>query len=77
MKHLRVIDEAGNKQDYEAEFVPRIGERIVLEYSIGKEQPVKLHYFRVKDVEYHLQNPIDVQARILIEEEHAPELWPE
>jgi hypothetical protein len=30
MKHLRVIDETGSKSDYEAEFVPRIGERILL-----------------------------------------------
>jgi hypothetical protein len=72
MKYLRVIDPNGNKQDYEAEFVPRIGERIVLEYGIGS-QPVTTHFFRVKDVEYHLQNPVDVQARILLEEDSNDE----
>jgi hypothetical protein len=75
MKHLRVIDEAGNKQDYEAEFVPRIGERIRLEYGRGSE-PVRPHFFRVKDVEYRLDNPVDLQVSILVEEETAPEHWP-
>ena len=75
VKNLRVIDEVGNKQDYEAEFVPRIGERITLVYGIGGE-PVTEHFHRVKDVEYFLQNPVDVQVRVLIEEESNPEHWP-
>ena len=75
MRYLTVIDQAGNKQDYEAEFLPRIGERIVLEYGIGG-QPVREHFHRVKDVEYYLQKPTDVQVRILTEEEHTPERWP-
>ena len=76
MKYLRVIDEAGNNQDHETEFVPRIGERIMLEYGVGRE-PVKPHYFRVKDVEYRLHNKSEHQVAILVEEEHDPQLWPE
>jgi hypothetical protein len=72
MKTLRVIDSIGNKQDYETEFVPRIGERIVLVYGTGRA-PVETHFFRVKDVEYHLQNPETAQARILIEEDSDSE----
>lgn len=76
MKYLRVIDEAGNKHDYEAELVPRIGERIVLEYGEDKSS-VRPHYFRVAGVEYRLQNPVDVQVRILIEKERDAKPWPE
>jgi hypothetical protein len=75
MKFLRVVDQAGNRTDYEAEFVPRIGERIVLEYGTGGE-PVRPHYFRVKDVMYRLDNPPQEQVAILTEEESAPEHWP-
>lgn len=76
MKLLRVIDQDGNKQAYETEFVPRIGERIQLEYRTGPE-PMRLHYFRVKDVMYRLQEKPDIQVAILIEEEHDPQIWPE
>jgi hypothetical protein len=57
-----------NKTDYEAEFVPRIGERILLEYGIGSD-PVRPHYFRVKDVMYmyRLDNKPENQVAILIE----------
>lgn len=75
MKHLRVIDEIGNKHDYEAEFVPRIGERIRLEFGIGND-PVREHFYRVKDVEYRLDNPVEHQVMILIEEEKNPQRWP-
>jgi hypothetical protein len=75
MENLRVIDEAGNRQDYKTEFVPRIGERIVLEYGTGGA-PVRTHYLRVKDVAYHLGQPVGVQAQILVIEEDEPELWP-
>jgi hypothetical protein len=34
MRYLSVIDRAGNEKDYETEFVPRIGERIQLEYAV-------------------------------------------
>ena len=76
MKYLRVIDEVGNNTDYETEFVPRTGERIMLEYgrSGGAIEP---HYLRVKDVEYRLQNKPESQVAILVEEEHDPKLWPE
>ena len=75
MAHLRVIDQAGNKQDYETDYLPRIGERIMLEYGIGKD-PVAIHYFRVKDVMYRLQEKPDVQAAILIEEDTDTGHWP-
>lgn len=75
MEKLRVIDPDGNEQDYETEFVPRIGERVILKYGTGG-QPVTTHSFRVKDVEYYLDHKPDVQARILIEEDAAPEDWP-
>ncbi len=72
-----MIDQAGNKQDYETEFVPRMGERIVLSFGNYRENNVREHFFRVKDVEYHLQNRSDIQARILIEEETNAERWPD
>jgi hypothetical protein len=76
MKYLRVITaETGGKADYEAEFVPRIGERIFLEYGTGNE-PVRPHYFRVKDVEYRLDNSVDHQVGILVAEEKNAEPWP-
>ena len=75
MKHLRVIDQIGNKRDYLAESVPRIGERIFLEYGIGSE-PVSPHYFRVKDVMYRLDQPVELQVAILTEEETDAEDWP-
>jgi hypothetical protein len=70
-----VIDQAGNKTDYETEFVPRIGERIELEYGIGRGS-LQVHYFRVKDVLYRLQAPTDHQVAILIEEEDDARPWP-
>ena len=41
-----MVDQAGNGTDHEAELVPRIGERVVLVYSVGGG-PVREHYFRV------------------------------
>ena len=76
MKNLRVIDEAGNKTDYETEFVPRIGERIMLEYKSGSD-PLREHYFRVKDVLYRLDKDPATQVAILIAEEHDAAPWPE
>jgi hypothetical protein len=71
MENLRVIDHIGNKQDYQTEFVPRIGERIVLEFKISGT-----HYYRVKDVAYHLSNPQHLQATILIEDDPDKAHWP-
>jgi hypothetical protein len=68
MKFLRVVDQAGNKQDYEAEVVPRIGERILRVYGTGSEA-VRPHYFRVTDVMYNLDNKPDAQAAVLVVEE--------
>lgn len=76
MENLRVIDQDGNRQDYATEFVPRIGERVILTFGTGG-QPIRPHYFRVKDVAYHLDNPVKTQATILVDEEANPELWPE
>ena len=76
MKLLRVVDQAGNRTDYETEFVPRIGERILLQYGTGGD-PVRPHYFRVKDVVYRLDEPPDIQVAILIEKESDPEPWPD
>jgi hypothetical protein len=75
-KYLRVIDEIGNKADYEVEFIPRIGERILLEFARGQEQKVRSHYYRVKDVQYNLGQPVTHQVAILIEEERDAEPWP-
>lgn len=76
MKFLRMMDQIGNKSDYETDFVPRIGERIELDYGIGNE-PVRTHYFRVKDVMYRLDNRPEHQVAILVEEETEPEMWPD
>ena len=72
---LRVVDQAGNRFDYEAESVPRIGDLILLEYAIGAE-PVMPHYYRVTDVMYRLDQPPENQAAILIEAEAETVLWP-
>jgi hypothetical protein len=75
MRYLRVIDRAGNKTDYETEFVPRIGERIQLEYALGRGSK-QVHCFRVKDVVYNLQAKPDHQATIVVEEDDSQESWP-
>jgi hypothetical protein len=74
MKSLRVIDEIGNRQDIDTDYVPRIGERIILVYGTGGE-PVKEHYLRVKDVTYRLDNKRDNQAAILVMKDSS-EPWP-
>ena len=76
MRNLRVVDQVGNQHDYETEFVPRIGERIELRYGFAGD-PVRTHYFRVKDVMYRLSNSPENQAAILVEEENDPSLWPD
>jgi hypothetical protein len=75
MKHLHVIDQAGNRHDHEAEFVRRIGERIMMMFGIAGA-PVTDHYFRVKDVEYVFDNDREERVAILIEEERDPVRWP-
>lgn len=76
MKLLRVIDELGNKTDYETDWVPRIGERLVLVQGLNKES-VTDHYYRVKDVVYFLNNRSECQAAVLVAEESNPQPWPE
>ena len=61
MLSLRVVDQAGNGTDYEVEVVPRIGERVVLVYGVGR-RPVSEHYFRVQDVMYKLGNKPDART---------------
>jgi hypothetical protein len=75
MKSVRVVDQFGNKTDYETETVPRIGERIVMDYGIGSE-PVRPHYFRVVDVMYNLSMKED-NAAVLVTEETNPKHWPD
>ena len=86
MKTLRVIDQSGNRHDYETDFVPRIGEHIVLVYGRGGDtgtprgrgrEPPAPHYLRVTDVLYRLDNPTGHQAAILVAEETNSEPWPE
>jgi hypothetical protein len=75
MKYLHVIDQAGNRHDYEGGFVPRIGERIKMMFGIGGA-PVTDHYSRVKDVEYVFDNDREGRVAILIKEERDPLRWP-
>ena len=70
-----MVDQTGSKSDYDAEFVPRIGERISLTFSRGAE-PLRERFYRVQDVMYQLDNPVDAQVSILIEEEQDAEAWP-
>jgi len=74
MRNLRVIDGSGNKRDYEVDFIPRIGERIVLEFGRDGE-PSKAHYFRVQDVMYHLDNSPANQVAVLVVEDDEAKLW--
>ncbi len=76
MKLLRIIDEAGNKTDYETDWVPRIGERVVLVWGNNNEAASD-HYYRVKDVVYFLNNRAEGQAAVLVTEESNPQPWPE
>jgi hypothetical protein len=73
MKYLRVIDPAGNKQDVECAHVP-LGELVPMTYGIGKD-PVRPHWFRVKDVMHSLGNQLDGQVAILLGEEGEFD-WP-
>ena len=75
MKYLHVIDQAGNRHAHEAEFVPRIGQRVKMMFGTGGA-PVTDHYFRVKDVEYVFDNDREERVAILIEEERDPVRWP-
>lgn len=74
MKSLRVVDIAGNHQDYEVDEIPRIGELVMVEYGSGGD-PVHQHYFRVKDVLRNLQGAPGHQVAILIDEETELD-WP-
>jgi hypothetical protein len=75
MTYLRIIDQIGNKQDIETDLIPRIGERLMMEFGVGG-RPITAHYFRVKDVEYRFDNPKENRVGILVEEEMDPEYWP-
>jgi hypothetical protein len=73
--NLRIVDESGNDQDYDAEFLPRLGERIVL----GTGKPDKLRCYRVMDIEYRLDHPAGSQVRIRVKQELEGDIdhWPE
>ena len=75
MKLLRVIDEVGNRTDYETDWVPRIGERIVL--TQNNTETATDYYYRVKDVVYFLDNRSEGQVAVLVTEESNPQPWPE
>jgi hypothetical protein len=75
MKQIRVVDQAGNQQEHEADFLPRIGERIELLQSESQSSAVT-HYYRVKDVMHRLNSGTGNQPSILVEEEIGPKLWP-
>ena len=86
MKVLRVVDQSGNRYDYETDFVPRIGEHLLLaNRGVGESSalPVRggenaaLRHFRVTDVLYRLDRAVEHQAAILVQEETNPEPWPE
>ena len=86
MKTLRVVDQRGNRYDFETDFVPRIGERVLLLHRRGDVpsadhvrggETAAPHHFRVVDVLYRLDNSVEHQAAILVEEETKPEAWPE
>lgn len=74
MRHLGVIDGAGNKTDYECEHVPRVGELVQMTYgpARGTVQP---HWFRVKDVLYRLDEGPTDNVAILVQAE-ADFDWP-
>jgi protein SCO1/2 len=58
-----------------SELIPRIGERIVLVFGQGGE-PVREHYFRVRDVMYRLDDEPENRPAVLIAEEQNAEPWP-
>jgi hypothetical protein len=70
---IRVIDQSGNKQDFEADYAPRIGECFMLTYTTGNATTATNHYFRVKDAMYLLD--YSNRAAILVEELHNPPQW--
>ena len=86
MKILRVVNQSGHRYDYDTDFVPRIGERLLLANKRGVDSgalPVRggenaaLHHFRVTDVLYRLDRAAEYQATILVEEDSNPEPWPD
>jgi hypothetical protein len=54
---IRVIDQSGNKQDFEADYAPRIRECFMLTYTTGNATTATNHYFRVKDAMYLVSVP--------------------
>jgi hypothetical protein len=73
---ILVVDEIGNAQEHELAHLPRMGERIVIDYGVGG-RPVTTHYLRVKDVTYFLDDPPETQARILVTPDSDTEPWPD
>lgn len=81
MTSLRVVDSAGNSQNYQVDAIPRIGElalarshwrarigELVVLVEGGGETTVQIHYYRVKDVLHSLQGEPGHQVSILLGE---------
>jgi hypothetical protein len=64
---LQVIDQSGNKTDYDVASVPRIGDRIVLG-ATDTRRSAPLCY-RVVDVIFRLDAPTRDQVAVLVEED--------
>jgi hypothetical protein len=68
---LQLIDQRGNKADYQVDSVPRIGDRVVL-----SRDNLAANCYRVIDVVYHLNAPSSEQVSLLVEEDDDPGVWP-
>lgn len=74
MPPFRTIDEAGNRQDYEADFLPRIGDRLTSIHGPSR-QALSQHFYRVQDV-CHTLDGSKVFTEVRIVEEHDAKDWP-
>jgi hypothetical protein len=68
MNSLRVVNSAGNAQNYQVDAIPHIGELVVL-FKGGGETAIQAQYFRVQDVLHSLQGEAGHQVSILLGEE--------
>jgi hypothetical protein len=68
MPSVTLRDQNENRTEYDVAFVPRVGERILLESSADSGTP---QYYRVKDVLHRLTAEPARRVEILIEEEIA------
>lgn len=70
-----VADEIGNRQEFEMEHLPKIGDRIIRSYGDGRH-PKTTHYQRVKDVIFDSNHAPTDQVEILLtpEFDDSPEI---